>query len=93
MKDTISRLQELSEDCILRHVAGYDWLVRVKQDGAKYIQPVRLNDTGAAIWRAISEGKGEEELLSLLAEEGEPTDETFQDLAEFLSQLCTALDE
>ncbi len=91
MKDTVSRLKALSGDCILRHAAGYDWLVRVKQDSAKYIQPVLLNEAGTAIWRAISLGKGEEKLISILAGDEKPTEETRQDLTEFLLQLCTAL--
>ena len=92
LQDTISRLRGISGECILRHAAGEDWLVRVKQDGPRYIKPVRLNDAGAALWRALADGAGENTLLSMLTDEEEPTPQTYEDLADFLSQLCAALE-
>ena len=92
MQDTISRLRAISGECILRHVAGYDWLVRVKQNTARYIKPVRLNEAGAALWRAVAEGAEEDVLLSVLADGEEPTDEAREALEDFLDQLCAALD-
>ena len=93
MDDTISRLRTISRDCVLRNAAGYNWLVRVKQDGPRYIKPVRFNDTGAAIWRALTEGADEAMLSSLLTDGEEPMEETHRDLSDFLMQLCAALGE
>ena len=33
IRNTSLHLQMLGRDCILRHAAGYDWLVHVRQDG------------------------------------------------------------
>ena len=76
------------ERVTLRWAAGGFWLVDTAQDGRPYRPPVRLNDAGAALWRALAEGTDPAALASALAEaQGIPEDEALGDVRSFIAQL------
>lgn len=78
----------------LREAAGCFWLVDTGQSGRPYRKPVKLNETGAGIWKARSEGRSPEEIASELAEPGGATaEEILEDVKEFLDRIEKELTE
>lgn len=72
----------------LREAAGCFWLVDTAQTGRPYIPPLRLNESGAEIWKGISQGRTAEEIAAKLAEsEGAPVEEVLRDVREFAEQI------
>ena len=71
----------------LREAAGCFWLVDTAQPGRPYRQPIRLNEAGAEIWQAISEGKKPEEIASDMAEPDTPADEIIEDIRSFIADI------
>lgn len=77
---------------VLREAAGCYWLVDTGQSGRPYRPPLRLNETGAEIWRGISDGRAPEEIAAEMAEgSGVPADEVLADVTGFIDQLNTEL--
>ena len=78
----------------LRAAAGGFWLVDTAQDGRPYRPPLRLNDAGAALWRALARGTDAAALAAeLAASQGIPGDEALRDVQSFISQLKNKLEE
>ena len=50
-------LQKQSERYQIRQAAGMYWLLDMEQSGIPYRQPVLLNETGAAFWKLLVQGK------------------------------------
>lgn len=73
---------------LLREAGGSFWLLDLSQSGVPYRPPLRLNESGAAIWRMREEGLTLEEMAGRLAEEGGPSpDELRADLESFLKEI------
>lgn len=73
---------------VLREAAGCFWLVDTAQEGRPYIHPIRLNDTGAEIWRGLSDGRTPEEIAAGLAErEGASAEEVLEDVKAFIDSI------
>ena len=64
------------------------WLLDMEQSGIPYRQPVLLNETGAAFWKLLAQGKPEDEVASVIASEyGVSREEIRQDVEQFLQKL------
>jgi hypothetical protein len=62
--------------------------VDTAQEGRPYIHPIRLNDTGAEIWRGLSDGRTPEEIAAGLAEqEGASAEEVLEDVKAFIDSI------
>mgnify|MGYP002573338553 FL=1 len=81
-------LQKQSERYQIRQAAGMYWLLDMEQSGIPYRQPVLLNETGAAFWKLLAQGKPEDEVASVIASEyGVSREEIRQDVEQFLQKL------
>ncbi len=79
---------------VLREAAGCFWLVDTAQEGRPYIHPIRLNTTGAEIWRGLSECRTAEEIAAGLAEQGgTPADEVLEDVLIFIDSIERELEK
>ncbi len=75
-------------DYQLRYAAGIYWLLNMKQRGFSYIRPLSLNECGAYLWRMLSEGAGQAEIVTRLCEEyGLAREEALRDVEAFLKEL------
>ena len=72
----------------LREAAGAWWLIDMAQSGEDFVVPLRLNETGAALFRVLYEGFDEEELEGLAAEYGIEVEELREGAAAFAAQLA-----
>lgn len=76
------------EGFILREVAGKYNLLNLNNMDVPYTQPLRLNETGATIWKEITKGKTTEEIAEFLAAKYDISKETAgEDLAAFVKEL------
>ena len=81
-------LQKQSDRDQIRQAAGMYWLLDMEQPGIPYRQPVLLNETGAAFWKLLAQGKPEDEVASVIASEyGVSREEIRQDVEQFLQKL------
>ena len=81
-------MNQMFGDYQLREAAGFYWLIDMKQDGKKWRQPLRLNETGALLLQGVYEGQTPEELAEELAKcYGLPITEMRGDVDAFLAQL------
>ena len=81
-------LQKQSERYQIRQAAGMYWLLDMEQPGIPNRQPVLLNETGAAFWKLLAQGKPEDEVASVIASEyGVSREEIRQDVEQFLQKL------
>lgn len=79
---------------ILRQLAGENVVVPVGAAGASFNGMIRLNDTGALLWRELTEGADEAQLVQKLLDscDGVDADTARADLREFLDSIRSALD-
>lgn len=80
---------------IMRQLGGEYVVVPVGAASINFNGMLRLNETGAFLWKALSGGAGEDELVWKLLEEYEGVDEQTArtDVAEFLNIIRDVLDE
>lgn len=72
----------------VRKAAGGYWLLDMWQEGLDYKNPVPLNETGAAIWGLLCQGKMPEQAAAeIAAEYGIEKEEVLSDVRQFLEQL------
>lgn len=77
---------------ILREAAGIYWLIDTEQEGLPYRRPVRLNESGAQIWRMLESGlTAEQASARLAAGEGLPYEEVLADIRAFEATLRARL--
>lgn len=79
---------------ILRQLAGENVVVPVGAAGASFNGMIRLNDTGALLWKELAAGTDEETLVQKLMEacDGVDADTVRTDVREFLTGIQVALD-
>lgn len=76
-------------DYQLREAGGFYWLINMSQSGKEYMQPLRLNETGAMLLTGYYEGRTAGELACELSERYElPVEEMKKDVDAFLVQLA-----
>lgn len=79
---------KISEDYIIRQIAGEYIVVPTGKAAVKLNGLINLNETGAFLWKLLQEGASKEELLSGLLSEYDADEETAKaDLEEFLDRL------
>ncbi len=61
----------MTENYQLRKAAGLYWLIDMDQDGSEFHSPVRLNESGAFLWRLLERGMNREQLAEALCGEYE----------------------
>ena len=76
---------------VLRQAAGSYWLLDIRQPGYPYRPPLKLNESGAEIWRMLCEGKTEEEMASRLSADEAQAEAIREDLHAFLGEMLRAL--
>ena len=82
-------MSERYGDYQLREAAGFWWLIDMAQTGEDFRMPLRLNGTGAQLFRELSAGCGEAELAERMAPEyGIEKEELRRDIAAFAAQLA-----
>ncbi len=50
----------------LRFAAGEYWILDMVQEGVPYMKPLSVNEVGAAIWKMMERGMGQEEIADSL---------------------------
>jgi hypothetical protein len=79
---------KISEDFVLRQVAGTWVVLPLKTDTVDFNGMVRLNDSGAMLWKILEQGASREELVQTLTERyNVPREQAAQDLDEFIGIL------
>lgn len=72
----------------LRKAAGAYWLLAMKQNGKEYQQPLMLNESGALIVEAVTQGNSKEMIAEEFAERFSLSkEEALEDIEGFLKQL------
>ena len=72
----------------VREAAGCFWLVDTAQSGRPYRPPLKMNESGARICRALSLGKTPEEIAEKLSEEGGAAyTEVLEDVRAFIAVI------
>lgn len=75
-------------DYQLRYAAGMYWLLNTKQRGFHYIRPLSFNECGADLWRMLSQGADQTEIVDRLCDEyALSREEALRDVEDFLKQL------
>lgn len=79
---------------ILRQLAGENVVVPVGAAGENFNGMIRLNDTGALLWKELTAGADEEQLVQKLLDscDSVDADTARADVREFLTSIQTALD-
>lgn len=79
---------------ILRQLAGENVVVPVGAAGEAFNGMIRLNETGALLWRELSEGAEKDRLAEKLLEscDGVTREQALADVEEFLESIRDALD-
>lgn len=82
---------KLSEGYLLKEITGNFVIIPVGQNIVDYKSILRINETGALIWKQLEQQKNYEEILTALAKEYEATKEELPilqaDLNKFLQQM------
>lgn len=80
---------KIKEGFILREIAGSFVVVPVGQNLVDFSSMITLNETGAFLWNALSEGASEDELCKkLLSEyEGVSEEDALSDIKDFIKIL------
>ena len=79
---------KIKEGLLLRAVGGVNMVVAVGDMAAKFKGVVRLNDTGAFLWKQLESGSDEPSLVSAMLEKYDVTEETAKkDVEAFLSKI------
>lgn len=89
MGDT-QRIVRRTTNVVTRQLAGEIVLVPITQTSADFQQVHLLNNTAAAVWEALEEPRTLDELVSLLAERYDTSEQTIaDDVEELLTGLHT----
>ncbi len=81
---------KIKEGFVLRETAG-SYIVMNLGGELSFNGVITLNETGAFIWRAIEEGKAENEIAELIASEYETDAETaLRDVKAFINKMSEA---
>jgi hypothetical protein len=79
---------KISEDFVLRQVANTWVVLPLKADTVDFNGMVRLNDSGAMLWKLLEQGASREELLQAMTEQYNVSrEQAAQDLDEFIGIL------
>ena len=80
------------KDIVLEKVLDEYVLIRLQTEGRKHSRTVQINETGAAIWKMLADGKDPESILVKLSQEfeGVQKDTLRADIESFLESLCFA---
>lgn len=79
---------KISEDFVLRRVANLWMVLPLKTDTVDFNGMVRLNDSGAMLWKLLEQGASREELLQAMTEQYSVSrEQAAQDLEEFIGIL------
>ena len=82
---------KISEDFVLRRVANLWMVLPLKTDTVDFNGMVRLNDSGAMLWKLLEQGASREELLQAMTEQYNVSrEQAAQDLEEFIGILNQA---
>lgn len=82
---------KIKDGYILRNVAGYNVVVPVGDAALDFNGMINLNETGAFLWKAMSEDTDEAALVSALLEEYDTNEETAAaDVAAFVKKMRDA---
>ncbi len=82
---------KIKEGYILRNVAGYNVVVPVGDAALDFNGMINLNETGAFLWKAMTEETDEKTLVSALLEEYDTNEETAAaDVAAFVKKMRDA---
>ena len=82
---------KIKEGYILRNVAGYNVVVPVGDAALDFNGMINLNETGAFLWKAMSEETDEKTLVAALLEEYDTNEETAAaDVAAFVKKMRDA---
>ena len=72
----------------LRYAAGLYWLLDTEQPGVPYKKPLSMNRVGADIYRMMTKGLSQEQIVEALCEEYQmPRSEILLDVEQFQAQL------
>ena len=76
---------------IIREVAGYSVVVPVGDAAIDFNGMINLNESGAVLWRALSEGADEEKLVQALLDDYDITEDVAKnDVSEFIKKMREA---
>ena len=79
---------KIKEGYILKEIAGSFIVVAVGSAALDFNGVITLNETGAFLWKVLSEGKDEAELITAMMGEYEIDEQTAKaDIAAFLKKL------
>ncbi len=80
------------KDIVLEKVLDEYVLIRLQTEGRKHSRTVQINETGAVIWKLLTDGKDPESVLMKLSQtfEGVEKDTLKADIEVFLESLCFA---
>ena len=82
---------KLNKEYVLRQIVGMWVLIPLGKTGKDFRGLIKLNDTGAAIWQGLEQGKTPAELADQLAAEYEITrEQAAQDISAYLDKLADA---
>ena len=72
----------------LRYAAGEYWILDMEQEGVPYKNPLSVNEIGAAIWKMMEQGMGQEEIAnSLCLEYSAEREIVLEDIGKFQKML------
>ena len=80
---------KLNINFVLRQVAGTWVVLPLSHDTVDFNGVIRLNGSGAVLWKALEQGSGRDALVQALTSQYEVTlDQAAQDVDEFLEMLA-----
>lgn len=78
----------IKDGFVLRTVAGQHVAIATGSQSKTFHGMVKLNDTGAALWKALARNRSSEELTAVLVEDfGASPAQAAADVADFVGQL------
>ena len=82
------RILKMDKRFILRHAAGTNWLIDLKQDSPEYKKPMSFNETGALVLQLLEEGKSSKQIAGIISSRysSKPGD-ALEDILSFELQL------
>ena len=82
---------KLNENFVLRQVAGTWVVLPLKGDTLNFNGMIRLNDSGAMLWKSLEQGGDREKLVQALTSQYEvAAEQASRDVDEFLEMLVKA---
>ncbi len=82
---------KIKDGYMIREVAGYNVVVPVGEAALDFNGMINLNETGALLWKTLTDGAEEKDLVAaLLAEYDVPEDVAKKDVADFIIKMREA---